>query len=296
LLGGYARISFDDRAVRHFSTTEIVTTSPTDDYVLGVNDVEIARLGLQHAVWRPRASDAWRRAGFTLGQHVVDVGCGPGYATLDLAAVVGEEGRITAIDRSQRFLDVLAARTAALRIRNVKCHRVDLDEGELPRLQADAAWCRWVYAFVHDPRRLLRLVRDMLRPGGTLVLHEYFDYATWRMVPRLPELEEFVVAVMKSWRASGGEPDAAVKLLPFLEEDGFEILELRPIIDVVSPRDFGWQWLHSFVASSLERQVELGALSEERSRAIGTAYERATSEACVRMVTPGLLEMIVRRR
>jgi hypothetical protein len=35
------------------------------DYVLCTHDEEIARLGLQHAVWRPRVLDAWRRAGIT---------------------------------------------------------------------------------------------------------------------------------------------------------------------------------------------------------------------------------------
>ena len=63
------------------------------DYVLGTHDEEIARLGLQHRVWRPRVLDAWRRAGFTLGQTILDVGCGPGHATLDLAEIVGPRGR-----------------------------------------------------------------------------------------------------------------------------------------------------------------------------------------------------------
>ena len=59
------------------------------DYVLGTHDEEIARLGLQHRVWRPRALDAWTRAGFTQGQTLLDVGCGPGHASVDLAELVG---------------------------------------------------------------------------------------------------------------------------------------------------------------------------------------------------------------
>ncbi|HTE44960.1 MAG TPA: methyltransferase domain-containing protein, partial [Gemmatimonadaceae bacterium] len=80
------------------------------DYVLGTHDEEIARLGLQHSVWRPRALAAWQRAGFNVGQTIVDVGCGPGYATLDLAELVGATGHVVAIDRSRRFLDALDAR------------------------------------------------------------------------------------------------------------------------------------------------------------------------------------------
>lgn len=271
-------------------------STPTDDYVLGVNDVEIARLGLQHAVWRPRATDAWRRAGFTRGQHLLDIGCGPGYATLDLAAVAGDEGHVTAIDRSERFLEVLAARAASQRLRNIDRLRVDLDGGELPALGADGAWCRWVYTWLREPRHLLAAVRDALRPRGTVVIHEYFAYHTWGLVPRLPELVEFVEVVTRSWRASGGEPDVALSLLPWLQADGFEIVELRPMIDVVSPSDFIWQWPHSFLVSGVERQVELGALTERRGHEIVAAYEQAIADPHVRMVTPGLLEIIARRR
>src|ERR1700723_1325031 len=77
------------------------------DYVLGTHDEEIARLGVQHAVWRPRALDAWRRAGLSRGQRVIDFGCGPGYARLDLADVVGPPRGVVALDRSARFLEHL---------------------------------------------------------------------------------------------------------------------------------------------------------------------------------------------
>src|SRR2546427_11345451 len=79
------------------------------DYIFGTHEEELARLGLQHRVWRPRATDAWRRAGFTVGQTLVDLGCGPGYAALDLAELVGPHGRIVAIARSRRYLDALEA-------------------------------------------------------------------------------------------------------------------------------------------------------------------------------------------
>src|SRR5258708_21651917 len=66
-----------------------MTTAAERDYVLGTHDDEVARLGLQHRVWRARALDAWRRPGFTVGQTLLDIGCGPGLASADLAEIVG---------------------------------------------------------------------------------------------------------------------------------------------------------------------------------------------------------------
>ncbi len=59
------------------------------DYVLGTHEKELARLGLQHRVWRPVVLDCWQKAGITVGKRVLDVGAGPGYATVDLAEIVG---------------------------------------------------------------------------------------------------------------------------------------------------------------------------------------------------------------
>jgi hypothetical protein len=63
------------------------------------------------------------------------------------------------------------------------------------------------------PRELLARIAAALRPDATFVVHEYFDYGTWRASPRTPELEEFVAAVQTSWRKRGGEPDIALDLL-----------------------------------------------------------------------------------
>src|SRR5881398_927336 len=97
------------------------------DYVLGTHDDEVARLGLQHRVWRSRALDAWRRAGFTVGQTLVDVGCGPGYASLDLAEIAGPRGRIISLDRSARFLDALRSAVVRNGLPNIVARQIDLD-------------------------------------------------------------------------------------------------------------------------------------------------------------------------
>src|SRR5438477_6096377 len=96
------------------------------DYVLGTHDEEVARLGLQHRVWRPIATDCWRRAGITIGSRVIDVGAGPGYATLDLAEIVGPTGEVLAIERSTRFLEVNRHACAARGLSQVRFQQADL--------------------------------------------------------------------------------------------------------------------------------------------------------------------------
>jgi SAM-dependent methyltransferase len=270
--------------------------SEEKDYVLGTHDDEISRLGLQHRVWRPRALDAWRRAGFTTGQTILDIGCGPGYASMDLAEIVGPSGRVVAIDRSRRFLDALEAMSRDRKLSNILTSEVDLDEGNLPNVGADGAWARWVFAFVKRPRTLLYRVRDALKPGGVCVVHEYFDYSTWRITPRFPEIEEFVQAVMASWREGGGEPDIGLELLVWIRELGFEITSIAPIVEVVPPSNFVWQWPKVFVHVGVRRLVELGYLTTNRAQAIEKAFEASEADPHALMITPAVVEIIAVRR
>jgi SAM-dependent methyltransferase len=268
-----------------------------DEYVLGTHDEEIARLRLQHDVWRAHAQAAWQRAEFAPGQHIADIGSGPGFATLDLARLVGASGRVTAVDRSRRFLDVLAAAAPAQGIEIIQTVEADLDEPLPPSMEAiDGAWARWVFAFVRDPRMLLARIAERMRPQATIAIHEYFDYAAWRMMPPRDELNEFVHVVIRSWRKSGGEPDIASSLPRWLEELGFSIVHLRPIVDVTSPGEPAWEWLTAFIESGRKRLASIGELSPQRSNAIGAALRTWPSALpTLRMISPAVLEIVARR-
>src|SRR5437773_787798 len=183
-----------------------MSQSKERDYVLGTHDEELARLGVQHRAWRPVVLDCWKQAGITNGSRVLDVGAGPGYATVDLAEIVGPRGRVVALERSARFLDALRGAAVRNGLTNITARQTDLESDPLTGLVADGAWVRWVFAFVRNPRDLVTRIAAALRPGAALAIHEYFDYRTWSFARRSPLFEEFVQTVMRSWRAAAGEP------------------------------------------------------------------------------------------
>jgi SAM-dependent methyltransferase len=266
-----------------------------EEYVFGTHDEEIARLGLQHQAWRARAFAAWQSARIHQGLRVLDVGCGPGYASVDLAELVGTGGDVIAIDKSRRFLDVLESACGRRELRNVRPCQVDLDNDDFPNARAERVWCRWVLSFVKRPREVLEKMAGALEPEGSIVLHEYYDYATWRGMPPCPEIEEFVSAVMKSWRETGSEPDIALQVTNWMEELGLEIREIRPIVDVVETDTLHWAWLRAFIDIGRQRLVELGFLETRRAEAIWRAFVEFEAAPNARMITPAVLQVVARR-
>jgi ubiquinone/menaquinone biosynthesis C-methylase UbiE len=272
-----------------------MSTDVERDYVLGTHDEEIARLGLQHRVWRPSALDCWRRAGIAAGWRVMDIGAGPGYATVDLAEIVGPTGAVTAVERSARFLQTAASRCRQRNLSNVRLLELDLMAEALQVDPQDAVWCRWVASFVSSPERLVDRIAGVLRPGGVAIFHEYVDYATWRLAPRRPAFEDFVRQVMATWRASGGEPDVAPLLLTLLGERGFTIREMTPIVYCVRRQDDIWQWPAAFLESGLKRLVELQQADPAWADEVRREFHAAEADPITAMVTPMVLEVIAER-
>jgi SAM-dependent methyltransferase len=263
------------------------------EYVLGTDDAEIGRLGLQHRVWRPLMLDAFRRAGIGPGSVVLDVGAGPGFAALDLAELVGPNGRVIALERSRRFLAALEDRAGRLGLANVETHALDVAESGFGEAIADAAWCRWLLCFVPDPRRAIGHIAAALRPGGTAIFHEYADYGSWRTMPPSPDVERFRGLAMKSWRDQGGEPDIALRLPAWLAAEGMEIVSARPLVEIVGHGDFVWQWPAAFMASGARRLAELGYVDGDEAERLAGALDLMPQGTL--MMTPLVAEIIARK-
>lgn len=265
------------------------------DYVLGTNEEETERLGLQHRVWRPTTLECWRRAGITVGSRVIDVGCGPGYATLDLAEIVERSGQVLAIERSPRFLKIAQERCTARGLTNVRFRQADLAQDSLGESGFDFSWCRWVACFLSEPQKLVETIAAALRPGGVAIFHEYIDYKTWRFAPRKPAHESFVDEVIAAWRADGGEPDIAAPLLSWLGAAGLRVIDIRPRVLTISPNDYAWLWPARFIESGLARLLELGRVTPDWAESVRKEFAEAEADSTTICITPLFVEIITRK-
>jgi ubiquinone/menaquinone biosynthesis C-methylase UbiE len=149
------------------------------DYRFGYSPDEIERLGNQHRVWAEDNQRLLARAGFGEGATLVDLGCGPGYTTLDLARAVGPQGRVIAVDRDgEQSLPLLEERAKAAGISNVEARTADLEVFDLPEDSVDGVYGRWVLMYLPEKavEVLTGRVARWLRPSGICVLAEICNY------------------------------------------------------------------------------------------------------------------------
>jgi ubiquinone/menaquinone biosynthesis C-methylase UbiE len=106
------------------------------------------------------------------GMTVMDVGCGMGLFSIVMAKLVGDHGRVIAVDLQQKMLDVLRRRAEKVGVAD----RIQLHKCEQDRLgvdaQADFTLALMMVHEVPDQRRLLGEIHGCLKPGGKLLVAE----------------------------------------------------------------------------------------------------------------------------
>ena len=102
------------------------------------------------------------------GDRVLDIGCGFGDTTQELASIVGAEGEAVGVDVAEPFIRASMEEAAQAGVENVDFFVTDVQVGDL-KGPYDYAFSRMGVMFFANPVQAMRNVRDALRPGAKLV-------------------------------------------------------------------------------------------------------------------------------
>ena len=107
------------------------------------------------------------------GQTVADIGAGTGLFTRLFSEAVGNEGRVIAVDISQKFLDHIMATSREAGQRNVDTLLATADSTELPPESVDVAFICDTYHHFEFPSKTMTSLQRALKPGGRVVLVDF---------------------------------------------------------------------------------------------------------------------------
>jgi precorrin-6B methylase 2 len=109
----------------------------------------------------------------TPGMAVADVGAGTGYYSWQIAARIGQEGRVYAVDVQPQMIDLLKENMRRRGVRTVQPVLGTATDTGLAPGSIDLALMVDVYHELEHPREVLDSILRALRPGGRLALVEY---------------------------------------------------------------------------------------------------------------------------
>ncbi|MGV6832586.1 MAG: class I SAM-dependent methyltransferase [bacterium] len=263
-------------------------------YILGTDQQELHRLGLQHQVWASEAQQGWHNAGFKEGDHLIDLGAGPGFCSKEMAFMVGDSGSVTGVDRSANYIEFLNAVADQYQL-PLKGICADFNDMELPANYFDGMYCRWAMAWVPNPKEILGNVAASLKKGAKVVLHEYFDWTTHQIEPNIPELTVGIHACIKSFREQDGDIDVGRFLPQILTDLGFKVTSKRLMHKLAQPHQFDWQWPKSFYYSYFPRLVDSGYLTQEECDKALAAHSIFEKNPNAMLFTPIMIEVVAEK-
>lgn len=267
-----------------------------DEYVLrSVDRSEISRLGHQHEVWRDDTRRVFEAAGFAAGDRLLDVGCGPGFVTRDLAELVGRRGSVLAIDNSETFIAYLEEEIRNQGFEQVQAKVADARDLELPASSLDGAFCRWVLMFVSEPERVIANVARALRPGGVFALMEYTQFRSSSLWPDGRHFGQLYGNVHRMIAASGGDADIGARVPSLVANAGFEVERLIPIWRVGRPGSPEWAWLEA-THPNHPNLVEAGFVTAAELDDYYREWEAHSRNPAAIFTAPPVLVTIARKR
>jgi len=263
-------------------------------YPLGTDELELARLGFQQEVWGGLTSELLARSGVRRGARVLDLGCGPGLVSAELAARVGNRGVVLAVDESAAWIAHLERQIALHGWTQVRTRCARLQELELEPGRYDVIFARWVFSFVPDPGPLVERLGRALVPGGRFVIQDYNHEG----VSLFPESEGFravVRATRELYRRAGGDTWVAARTPGLFRRAGLELVELRPHVLCGGPGSPAMRWAGLFFPHFSQRMLEQGLLSPAERELFLREWKEREGDPDALFFSPIVVDALARR-
>jgi ubiquinone/menaquinone biosynthesis C-methylase UbiE len=196
------------------------------------------------------------RAGMSPGMRVVDVGCGGGAVSLEIAEMVGPSGSVVGLDLNSTFLKLARQAAGARALTNIEFREQRVETWNEPDA-FDAAYSRFLMEHLRDPVGLIGRMWSAIRPGGLLVVEDA-DHSTWFCDPPDESFDFFRETLGQVIDQRGGDHTFGRRLYHACRSAGV----VDPTLSVVTPfcirgeeKLVAWTTLDAVADSAVEARV-----------------------------------------
>lgn len=209
--------------------------------------------------------------------RLLDVGCGPGTITVDLARLAPDD-TVVGIDRSEDVLAEARAAAAAAGVTNLEIAVGDVYSLGYGDDSFDVVHAHQVLQHLSDPVAALREMGRVCRPDGLVAVRDS-DYSAFTWWPVLPELDEWLRIYQAVARGNDAEPDAGRRLKSWALEAGLEVVAATASVWCFATADdvawWGGLWADRILDSDLARQaLDRGLASAADLQRISAGWRR----------------------
>jgi ubiquinone/menaquinone biosynthesis C-methylase UbiE len=211
------------------------------------------------------------------GLSLLDVGCGPGTITVDLAQRVAP-GKVIGLDAEEGVLEEARETAKMAGLTNVEFRQGEAETLPFDDGTFDVTHAHQVLQHVGKPVAVLQEMGRVCRPGGVVAARDG-DYAAFTWFPEDALLDRWLWLYREVARHNGGEPDAGRRLLSWAQHAGLEpVVPSASVWCYATPDEREWWadlWAERTTATAFgARAIELGLTDRAEIEAIAAAWRR----------------------
>ena len=193
------------------------------------------------------------------GEQILDVGCGVGFLSYEIALQTGDSGRVSGIDQNSEMIRHANNRCESLR--NTEFSKVNAEDLPFPEESFDAACCTQVLLYVNDVAQVLTGIRRVLKPAGRIIIVE----TDWRGVVLNSDYDSITRKIFSAWDAAVPSPNLPVRLGPLLVDNGFCNVDVEPI-PILNTEYTPSQFSHGMMNWITRNALKKGVITKEQSQ------------------------------
>lgn len=199
-----------------------------EDYIIRGGEYGAERLYILSEALMPYTMQIIEKAGVSKGDTVLDVGCGAGAVTVEIAKKAGS-GCVAGVDFDEKVI-AEARKTAKYENIDVDFIVGDVADYLLFADRFDFVYARFILTHLKDPAKLIRQMRAYLKKGGSIILED-IDFSGHFCYPESAAYDKYVQWYERTARYKGLDPHIGKKLFGCVKNSGFRDIE----VDVVNP-------------------------------------------------------------
>jgi len=240
----------------------------------------------------PDTAALFARAGLSPGMACVDLGCGGGEVTFEIARLVAPGGSAVGVDMDEIKLDLARQAAAARGLANVEFRALNVNDWDEPG-GYDAVFCRFLLQHLNRPADLLRRMWAAVRPGGVIIVEDA-DFDGWCCHPPLEAFEFFRLAYNEVLERRGGDHLAGRRLYEWFLAAGIpepEVALVQSVWTAGEAKTLAWSTLEA----TGEAIVSEGVASARELTDALTSLEHYTADSQTLICGPRVFQLWSRR-
>jgi ubiquinone/menaquinone biosynthesis C-methylase UbiE len=202
----------------------------TDSYILGGGTAGFDRMKVLSRVLHPATCALFERAGVGPELHCLDVGCGTGDTSFELARRVGARGRVLGIDLDPVKLDLARRDAGVLGLPHIEFRLADANELTDAR-KFDVIYLRLLLTHLPAPDKTLKNLTALLRPGGVTIAED-IDFTGYFCHPANAAHDRYCELYTRTTQSKGVDPNIGPRLPGLLMGAGLSRVQMNLVQQV----------------------------------------------------------------